>query len=312
MYTACMATGPCIVNLRPWASRRRLVGLFLALAGSWALAADGPELPEPQPLVDPPAKGKVQAVLTPADRVESVRLVNRATGKIFLPASWDKATGKVRFEQLPGGRSYDLVIQTPKGRSIEGIDLSFADSRLLRLAEKGRKLRDLEPLPAHRFTREDALEVARFASVQEDFMDWSRTLYVRGHGSLATALVERMRTRAFYAGAGQVIWRVELWYFQWQGGQWVRLPNQAVVLRRVRTTPAKWREIDVSYHPELSVFVDDQGTSSPVEFKLPGKSDPRRGRPGGTDPKLAREPWISGLDGDKPAQKHSEESPPGS
>jgi hypothetical protein len=306
-----MAIGPSIMSLSPYASRRYLVGLLLALAGGWALAGDTAELPEPEPLLDPPAKGKVQAVLTPSEQVQSVHLVDRATGKTFPPASWDKQTGQVRFEQLPGGGSYDLVIRTPQGRSIEGIDLSFADSRLLRLAEKGRKLRGLEPLPAHPFSREDAREISQFATKQEDFMDWSRTLYVRGHGDLATALVERMRTRAFYAGAGQVIWRIELWYFQWQGGQWVRLPNQAVVLRRERTRPAKWQEIDVSYHPELSVFVDEKGKSSPLKFTLPAKTDPRRGRPAGSEPKLDQEPRVSGLEEENPDQEAPRQDPAG-
>jgi hypothetical protein len=277
---------------------RKYITIALLAACIWSLgvAAEPEMLPEPEPPVQPSAKGSVQAVLRPAGMVKQVRLLHRPTGEVHAPAHWDKESGKVRFDSLPGGRNYDLQILTTDARTIEGIDLSFTDQRLLRLARRGRKLRDLPPWPPHAFLAADAKEIAEFVRRQEDFMDWSRTLYVQGHGRYATALVERMRTRAFYDGNGELIWRVELWYFQWEAGSWTRLANQEKVLRRERTTPRKWAQIDVSYLPALSVYVDEEGKSETVKLSLPEKTDPRRGRPARSEPKLPAQPFIDGLD----------------
>jgi hypothetical protein len=282
------------------------MGLALLAAAAWAGDQEVPL--EQSPLIQPPGKGDIEAVITPADRIEEITAVHRPTGKVYRPESWDAKTGRVVFKSLPGDRTYDLQVLTGQGRRVEGIDLEFTDARLLRMARRGRRLRNLPARPGRPFTAADAREVARFVRKQDDFMDWGRTLYVHGHGRYATALVELMRTRGFYAGGGQVIWRIELWYFENQGAGWMRLANQENVLRRERLSPKQWRLIDVAYHPELSVFVDAKGQSEPVVFELPAKTDPRRGRPAGTKPKLSSEPVLLGIDSPDADQPDSTES----
>lgn len=282
------------------------MGLALLAAAAWAGDQEVPL--EQSPLIPPPGKGDIEAVITPADRIEEITAVHRPTGKVYRPESWDAKTGRVVFKDVPGDRTYDLQVLTGQGRRVEGIDLEFTDARLLRMARRGRRLRNLPARPERSFTRADAREVARFVRKQDDFMDWGRTLYVQGHGRYATALVELMRTRGFYAGRGQVIWRIELWYFENQGSGWMRLANQEKVLRRERLSPGKWRKIDVAYHPKLSVFVDAKGQSEPVVFELPAKTDPRRGRPAGTKPKLSSEPVYLGIDSPDADQPDSTES----
>lgn len=283
-----------------------LVGLMLLAA--MAPAGDGKVPLEQSPLIETPEKGDIEAVVTPAGRIKEITAVHRPTGKVYRPESWDARTGRVVFKDLPGDRTYDLQVLTDTGRRIEGIDLEFTDARLLRMARRGRRLRNLPARPERSFTRADAREVARFVEKQDDFMDWGRTLFVHGHGRYATALVELMRTRAFYAGRGQVIWRIELWYFENQGAGWMRLANQEKVLRRERLSPGRWRKIDVAYHPQLSVFIDAEGQSEPVDFKLPATIDPRRGRPAGTKPKLSSEPVLLGIDSPDADQPDSTES----
>ena len=64
--------------------------------------------------------GEITGVLKPADRVKSVRAVDRATKRTFT-ARYDRANGKYRFRNLPKG-TYDLVLETTAGR-IEGVNL---------------------------------------------------------------------------------------------------------------------------------------------------------------------------------------------
>ncbi|MFP4355366.1 MAG: hypothetical protein ACLFUJ_09625 [Phycisphaerae bacterium] len=267
---------------------------------------DQPEKPLPlqpdEPLVAKPKPGSVQGQIRPAGKIKGLSAVCRVTGTVHQPDRLDKETGQFAFDSLPGGQAYDICIATADGRVIEGIDLRFVDQRLMELAEIRGKQLDLPAAPAHRFTQKDAQAVAQFVGRQEDFMDWGRTLYVRGHGRYATALVELMRTRAFHAGAGQVIWRVELWYFEFQAGGWERLNNQHRVLRRVRVSPQQWKAIHVEYVPSLSVYVDADGKSKPVDFQIPEKPDVHTSRPAGSEPKLPAKPILLGLEDDKPEE----------
>ena len=53
------------------------------------------------------------------------------------------------------------------------------------------------------------------------------------------------------------------------------------------------------YDPALSAYVDPQGNSEPLEFTIPDKLDPRRGRLAGTEPKQETEPIVLGVDDDQ-------------
>jgi hypothetical protein len=117
-------------------------------------------------------------------------------------------------------------------------------------------------------------------------------------------LVELMRTREFYQSAGKVIWRVELWYFEYQHGGWERLPNTERVLHRQRIDPEDWRKIDLEYYPELTVRISPAGSSPQIKFTIPDKPDPSRGRPAGTAPDIPAEPHVLGLQTKPPVATH--------
>ncbi len=109
-----------------------------------------------------------------------------------------------------------------------------------------------------------------------------------------------MRTREFYdqkhtAEGTQVIWRVEIWYYEYQHGGWERVANQERVLQRQRIPSSQWQKIGLSYLPELSVYLDPKGKAKDVDFKIPETIDPATGRPPNTEPKLANKPHISGI-----------------
>ena len=269
----------------------------LCLLAALVASATEPNLVEDPPLLRPPSKGSIAGVIRPAQGLAGIGAVSRVTKQTYSPAELDKAAGKFRFKDLPGDAAYDLCITAADGRTIEGIDLEMADARLARLAEARRRQLNMPAPPAHAFTAEDANAIIEYASKMEDFMDIRRTLHLQGHGGQAAALVELIRTKEYYAAKpGELIWRIELWYFQFSHGSWERIPDTERVLRRERIDHDKWTKIDVEYDPALSVFVDDAGFAKGVDFTIPDKPDPSRGRPRNTKPELDNQPNILGLD----------------
>jgi len=299
------------VNLR----RIILIGTAF-VCGAGALWAGGkqattqprPKLTPDEPLARAPEKGDVTGVLKPAGKVRRVWLEHRSTAKRYKPDKWDADTGAFAFRGLPGGTNYDVCLETADGREIEGIDLSPPDERLLRLAEKRREQLDLPAERTHRFSREDANELVRWVAQAEDFLEERRVLYVQGHGKRATLLVELMRTREFHASGGAIVWRIDRWHFHHQFGGWDRLANTEATLRRLRVRPNAWRKIHVEWMPALTVHVDAQGKSRPLEFRIPDKANPAIGRTAGTEMKLKTAPVIFGVQKSKksttrPAEK---------
>lgn len=273
----------------------RGVFAFAALAGACAAMA-APELKEDPPSARRPSAGDVTGTITPTETVAGLKAVSRVTGKSYACDSFDRATGKFLFQGLPGDARYDVCVTMKDGREVQGIDLDYADSRLLALAAQRRKDLGLPPEPAHSFGNADAQALLAFAAKFEDFMEIRRPLYIQGHGPRATMLVELMRTREFYASAGKIVWRVDLWYFEYRHGGWERAANQERVLRRERIDQADWKKINVEFYPELSATVDAEGKSQPVDFKLPAKPDPSRGRPANSEAELKAQPHVLGLD----------------
>ena len=267
--------------------------LFAAVAGAGLAAV---RLVEDPPPVRPPKVGGITGRVTAPGGVIRLRAVSRVTGRIYKPASLDPATGRFVFENLPEDATYDLCVKLVGGREVEGIDLEFADARLLRLAEVRRKQLNLPPRRSGRFSMDDVRELQKFVRDMKDFMEIRRILYIRGHGLRATMLVELVRTRKFHQSGGRIIWRVELWYFLNQFGGWQRLANQERLLRRAKTSPQQWRKIHVEYYPKLSVYVNGEGKAAPVVFEIPAAGDITRGRVAGTKPHQKTTPHILGLD----------------
>ena len=266
----------------------------------WAAAGQGPARPalrEDPPLATRPASGELTGRLSPAGKVARLEAVCRATGKRYRPASFDRRTGRFAFKNLPGDAAYDLCIVTADGASIEGIDLGWHEARLLRLTALRRRQLGLPAEPAHKFSRSDVQELLKYVRDLKDFTDVRRALYVAGHGRRAVMLVEVMRTRPFYARRGdELIWRTELWYFKYHYGGWERVPNVERVLERRRISAADWRKITKVYYPRLSIYIDPEGRSRPVTFRIPERLDPARGRLAGTEPVQHTKPLILGLD----------------
>jgi len=255
------------------------------------------ELVEDAPVVRPPRAGDIRGAISPPGKVQVIWAVSRTTKKTYQAASFDGRTGKFVFKGLPGDATYDVCVKTSDGRTLEGIDLNFVDHRLLRLAVERRKQLKLPPERPHEFDQEDVKELVKYVDGLKDFMDDRRILYVHGQGRRATLLLELLRTRDFYAKAGsQIIWRVELWYFEFQYGGWDQVKDAAKVLRRERIQLPNFRQITLEYYPQLSVYILPTGYAKPLKFKIPDKADPTRGRVPAAPMKLESKPHVSGLD----------------
>ncbi len=254
------------------------------------------ELKEDPPPVAAPKAGDVAGTITPPALVAKVEAVSRNTLRTCQPAAFDKTTGQFRFANLPGDADYDVRVTTTDGRTIEGIDLSWIEARMLRLASVRRKQLNMPPEREESFDLDDAKAILKWVEDWKDFMEIKRVLYVNGMGKRATVLVELMRTREFYAAGEALVWRVELWYMQNEFGGWDRLANSERVLHRERISPEQWKKIDLQYFPELSAHVNPDGTSKPLHFRLPDKGDLSRGRLANSDPQCKTAPHIFGLD----------------
>lgn len=278
------------------ASRATLpaIGLWLGLA---ACASAVDPFAEDPPTVAPARSGRVSGTLHGAERVRELTAVSRATGRTWQPTSFDRRTGVFLLENLPGDARYDLRLVLTEGAVIEGIDLDWAEARLVRLADQRRGQLGMPGRPAGAFTAQDAASLLEYVRDLEDFADARRVLYVRGHGDTATLLVELIRTETFYAEQGdQVIWRMELWYLTRDGGGWQRQPNTERVLERHRVPAQQWRSRTLVYDPALSVYLDVNGRADPVAYTLPGTLDPARGRVAGSPMELRTEPVVTGVE----------------
>ena len=259
------------------------------------------KLVDDPPPVKPPKSGGIEGKISSQTRIVSLHAVSRVTKKKYQPYSFSKKTGSFTFTKLPGDATYDLCLRLADGREIEGIDLNFVDARLLKLAAERRKQLGLPPDRSRKFVQADVDQLLAYARDMEDFMEDRRVIYVKGHGRRATMLIELMRLRSFVAASGaarpgKIIWRVELWYFLEQRGGWERIANQERMLRRIEDTPANWSRTHIEYYPKLSVYIDAAGQAEPVDFQVPAKPDPTRGRAAKTDPKMKSKSYILGLD----------------
>ena len=278
----------------------------------------GVELQEDPPLAQQPRKGGITGAVTPAAKVASLDAVSRVTGKAYPADSFDRTSGKFAFKNLPGDATYDLRIGTTGGRTLEGIDLDFVDHRMLRLSDLRRKQLGLPAEAQREFTKDDVAAMLDYVRELKDFCDTRRVLYVRGHGKRATALVEMIRARDYYDRKGnEIVWRIELWYFEYRYGGWERVANQERVLHRKRIPHSQWSAISLEYYDALSAHIEPNGHCKPVEFCIPDKPDVSRGRVPNRPPKIDTEPHVLGMAakdessaGDRPARSPAE-SPTG-
>jgi hypothetical protein len=143
------------------------------------------------------------------------------------------SAGTATFTNLKPATPYDLRLTLSDGRILRGVNLSWYTRE-----------------PAHAdagpLNDDDQKQIQALVSDIKSFYDISRILAINGDHDRATVLVERIRSARFDGGAnGEVIWRIELWYFNNDFGGWNEPPQTNKVLIRKRFTKS------ADYHAEV-------------------------------------------------------------
>jgi hypothetical protein len=242
----------------------------------------------------PPAAGVLTGTIKTTSRVSRIAAVDRQGADVLKTSALDPkdallyegtidAKGIFRFDNLLPGQSYDLIVWTtaPDGTVTrwEGASMDYH--------------RDI--IPSTPVTPADRKEIEGLITDPPQFYDKVRPLKIAADHQHATVLVELIRTRDFHSdGGGEVIYRVELWYFENLFGGWAKDSNTEKVLARVRGKPADLQK-NWQFLPQLggltaSLPAAAPATTSapatatapePLVLTLPGKPDPKLGVVGG-------------------------------
>jgi hypothetical protein len=140
------------------------------------------------------------------------------------PATPGKKTadGRIFFTNLKPATPYDLRLTLSDGRVLRGVNMAWYT-------------REPANPDAGPLNDDDRKQIGALVSDVKSFYDISRILAINGDHDRATVLVERIRNARFDGGAsGEVIWRIELWYFNNDFGGWSEPPQTNKVLQRKR------------------------------------------------------------------------------
>ncbi|HWE04042.1 MAG TPA: hypothetical protein VG326_16675 [Tepidisphaeraceae bacterium] len=124
------------------------------------------------------------------------------------------------FQNLLPETPYDVRLTLSDGTVVQGVNLGWYNEE------------EAKPDPGP-LSDEDRDEIQKISSI-DPFYNKTKILAVDGTHDRASVLVQFVRDKDFYAGAGQVIWHVEIYYFKNQHGGWEKISQQNKVIRRER------------------------------------------------------------------------------
>lgn len=123
----------------------------------------------------------------------------------------------VRFDDL-GPQPQNVEITTQAGLTLIGVNMGWYRAN---------------PSAGEPLSPDDRKEIDQILTVPS-FYDKLQILLLSGNNQHVTALVELVRDREFHAGGKEIIWRTELWYFEFQNGGWAKVSQENKVLDRQR------------------------------------------------------------------------------
>jgi len=166
----------------------------------------------------------------------------------------------ITFDELPAYTPLDVRITTGQGQVLQGVDMSW-------YAEV-----DVPSAPPEPLGDGDVTEITSICRDIPSFYNRSDLLLLTGDRERAVALVQLIRDKAFHADkGGEIIWRVELWYFENQAGGWAKVVQSNRILRRERFESKAAFDQDagvIRWVPQLGGIRVKEG-SSPTRVTLP-------------------------------------------
>jgi len=131
---------------------------------------------------------------------------------------------KITFSNLLPATAYDIRLTCADGHVLQGVDLSWYSDEALPP--------DVKPMDD-----DDRKQIQELFDGIKAFENKRKMLLISGNHERATILAELIRDTAFYSDkGGEIIWRIELWYFKNQHGGWEKIAQANKVLRRERFT----------------------------------------------------------------------------
>jgi hypothetical protein len=208
------------------------------------------------PAADSGARGTFEIALPAAVLVRTATAVPVGAGSELLGSVNGSA---VRFAQVPAQTRYEVVLTLADGRILRGVDLGW-------YAPIRPGAATAEPLDD-----EARAEVRRLFDGIQAFENKRNLLALEGNHDRAVVLAELIRDTEFHSSTGgEIIWRVEVWYFENQHGGWARVSQQNRVLCRERfRTAAEYEGTAGKYRwvPELGGLAVDAGQTLRVEVR---------------------------------------------
>jgi hypothetical protein len=146
------------------------------------------------------------------------------------PDSKLQITGKVSdhsilFPQLLPDTPYDIAITLADGKVLQGVDMSWYNPD---------DAPEKDATPPGPLTAEDLSAIRDIITIPTAFENKKDLLIINGTHQRATVLVQLIRDSDFYNANGNIVWRIELWYFQYRHGGWERPRQTGKILRRER------------------------------------------------------------------------------
>lgn len=223
-----------------------------------------------------PGNGSISGTIAPAAQCTKVEALSR-TGQdprkpVVYAGTYDSKTGNFTIENLPDG-TYDLRLSIENG-TIEGADMRLE-----------------KPNDDREFSDADRQEIlGKIENYPDDFIDIHRSLSVIGNGSHAKALVENIRYRDFHSGGkGEMIWRMEVWLYDYCNGGWVKRQHGWQVLDRIRTgdkndmSNQAFHDLTRLYDQKLGgIDVANSANVSGIKYDIPKEPDMTMGKTPGS------------------------------
>jgi hypothetical protein len=203
---------------------------------------------------------------------------------IELPVEWkaESATAtaaqlKVEFKGAVAGRlvtfanllpatAYSVRIALADGAVLQGVDLSWHSPEAAR--------NDAGPLDD-----DDRKQITAIVKDVQGFENKKDILLLSGNHDRAVALVQLIRDSGFHSDkGGELIWRIELWYFKNQHGGWEKVPQTNKVLRRERFTAKQQFEqaMKIKWMPGLGGITLGQDETRKLTTTMPEKKAPAK------------------------------------